>query len=64
MLVAFCKRKNKVIAEKKAAHYCLKKRRCDGLKLNVKESRRGDARMGSFQQAANMQRKKWKPPKR
>jgi len=63
MLIAFCKRKNKTTSDRKAVHYCFTIRKCDGLKLKVKELRKGGTRIESFQQTANMQRRKWKPPK-
>jgi len=51
MLVPFCRWKNKTIGDEKAVSYCLKIKKCDGLKLIVKKLQRGGARIESFQQA-------------
>jgi len=60
MLVAICRWKNKVIADGKAAYYCLTIKKCDGLKLTVKKLKKGGARIENFQRAdlINIQRRR------
>ena len=60
MLVPFCRWKNKVIGDGKAARYCLARKKCNGLQLKVKKLQGGGAGIESFQQVdlVNMLRKR------